>query len=138
MIEYRTRIAWTAMLVAMSLILTSVSGCAKKKATPEERATWEAIQPMTDWIEDFNMANQRYPDDWQELLTWKGATMPVNPYTNQPMVSLGSKDFDPKTSPGNFYYAKVVRDNQVVSFQLYVFGKDGIIVRYSHSPMAAH
>jgi hypothetical protein len=115
----------------------AVGGGCKQKATPEERATYERIVPMIAWIEDFNTSNQRYPDNWAELLAWKGQPMPINVYTNEPMIALDSKDFDPKKSPGNFFYARVIRNDEVTNFQLLVFGKDGIIVRYSHSPLAA-
>jgi hypothetical protein len=123
------------MLLTVLLLGTSAPGC-KEKATPEERLTWDRVEPMIGWLEDFNVSNQRYPNNWDELLRWKGLSMPVNPYTNQPMVCLDSSEFDPQKSPGNFYYARVIRDEQVINFQLLVFGDDGVVVRYSHSPMA--
>jgi hypothetical protein len=126
-------LAVAATMVICPLVL--LTGC-KEKATPEEKLTWDRIKPMVGWLEDFNVSNQRYPDNWDELLRWKGLSMPVNPYTNQPMVSLDSEEFDPQKSPGNFFYARVVRDEQVINFQLLVFGEDGVIVHYSHSPMA--
>jgi hypothetical protein len=126
-----------ALLLGLLAATFIIGGCKKEPATPEERMTWERIEPMIGWLEDYNISNQRYPDDWNELLAWKGLPMPVNPYTNQPMVSLEAQDFDPSVSPGNFFYARVLRDEQVVNFQLLIFGRDGIIVRYRHSPMAA-
>jgi len=132
-----SRILISLRLPALFLVglLVVAPGC-KQKATPEERLTWERIEPMIGWLEDFNISNQRYPDTWEELLEWKGQHMPENPFTGQPMVSLQSRDFDPKVSPGNFSYMRVIRDGQVVNFQLLVFGEKGIVVRYSHSPMA--
>jgi hypothetical protein len=128
----------TIILLSAVLSMIMTGTACKKKATVEERLTWERIQPMIDWLEDFHIANQNYPDNFQELLAFKGQPMPTNPYTNQPMVSLESGEFDRTKSPGNFFYARVLQDDQVVNYQLLVFGSDGIKVRFSHEPDAVH
>ena len=136
MISRSTKIAFLTLFFLCLAAVTFLGGC-KPKRTAEEQLTLDRVRTMIPWVEDFKYAFSRYPNNWGEVLTWKGETMPLNPYTNQPMVALESGDFDPKVSPGNFFFARVIRDDEVINYQVVVFGKGGEIRRISHSPMAA-
>jgi hypothetical protein len=124
-----------ALLTVMVLVLAS-SGC-KPKRTQEDQLTLNRVRIMIPWIEDFKYTTGRYPNTWDEVLRWKGAPMQENPYTNLPMVSLSSRDFDPKVSPGNFFYARVIQNDEVVNFTIIVYGARGEIRRISHTAMGA-
>ena len=124
-----------ALLIAIALF-TVPTGC-KPKRTQEEQLTLGRVRTMVPWLEDFKVANSRFPNDWDELLKWKGASMQVNPYSNLPMVQLGSRDFDPKISPGNFFYARVIQDEEVINYTIIVFGARGEIRRIGHTAMGA-
>jgi hypothetical protein len=125
----------SAILVA--LLLLPIGGC-RKKRTPQEQLTVERIGPCCRWLEDYKRDYMCYPESWDVLLRWKQAEMPINPFTNQPMVSLDSADFDRELSPGNFYYAKVVQEDCVINCQVIIFGEKGEIARYTHAgPLSA-
>jgi hypothetical protein len=126
-----------ALILCLVPLLLISSGCGKKKLTEQEMLVVDRFDPWARYLEDYNIDHQSYPETWDELVGWKQLSMPENPFTGQPMVALESAEFDPAISPGNFYYARVIRDEQVVNCQLVLFGEKGEIVRYSHSPMAA-
>jgi hypothetical protein len=135
MIHKSQKPIYVALLVVMGLLLIT-PGC-KPKRTQEEALTLNRVRIMIPWIEDFKYTTGRYPNDWEEVLRWKGTSMEENPYTKQPMVSLSSRDFDPKVSPGNFFYARVIQNDEVVNFTIIVYGARGEIRRISHTAMGA-
>lgn len=128
-------------VIAVLLILliggsAALAGC-RKKRTPEEQLTVERVAPMCRWLEDYKRGQFCYPDTWDQLLRWKGKTMPENPYTGEPMICVESSEFDPETSPGNIYYVRVIQDDCVINCQVIIFGERGEITRYSHAgPLA--
>lgn len=124
------------ILIALVPVLLFMSGCGRK-LTEEEKLSVELMDPWIGYLEDYNMDHQNYPMTWDRLLRYKGFQMPANVFTGQPMQALESSEFDPAISLGNFFYARVIRDEQVVNYQVFLYGEEGEILRYCHSPMAA-
>ena len=118
------------------LIMLGFFGC-RKSRTPEEALTVKRIAPYCVKLEDYKVDLSYYPREWSDLLSWMRKDMPTNPYTNEPMIALESKEFDPDISPGNIYYQKVLQYDEVINCQVYIFGKRGVIQVYQHSnPLA--
>lgn len=124
------------ILIALVPVMLAISGCGRK-LTDREILSVELMDPWIGYLEDFNIDHQNYPMTWDRLVRYKGIPMPANVFTGEPMHALESSDFDPAISPGNFFYARVIRDEQVVNFQVFLYGEEGEILRYCHSPMAA-
>lgn len=124
------------MLICFSASILLSLSC-RHKRTDTEQLVVDRIGPYCGMLEDYKRDNMEYPQTWEHLLRWKRISNPENPFTGEPMVSLDSPDFDPETSPGNFYYLRVIRDEQVINCQVLIFGEKGMIARYQHSgPMA--
>ncbi len=135
-LEYASYRLILIFLVISTLVLT-VTGC-RKKRTELEQLTVERIGSYCRYLEEYKTEAFCYPDSWDILLRWKRMEMPINPYTNEPMISLDSAEFDPETSPGNIYYVKVVQEDCVINCQVIIFGERGEITRYSHAgPLVA-
>ena len=118
------------------LIIPGFIGC-RRSRTPEESATVKRIAPYCLKLEGYKAEYSYYPREWNDLLTWMRKDMPANPYTNEPMIALETKEFDPDISPGNIYYQKVLQYDEVINCQVYIFGKRGVIQVYQHSnPLA--
>ncbi len=124
------------ILIALVPILLFMSGCGRK-LTDKEILSVELMDPWIGYLEDYNLDHQYYPMTWDRLVRYKGIRMPANVFTGEAMHPLESSDFDPAISPGNFFYARVIRYEQVVNYQVFLYGEKGEILRYCHSPMAA-
>jgi hypothetical protein len=130
------RFVETGNLILVFLIIAAIVcslGCVKRKRNEKEKLTVKRIGPMCPLLEEYRTENMYYPESWEELLSWKGIEMPVNPYTGEKMVALDSPQFDPEKSPGNIYYMKVVKDGEVINCQVIIFGDRGEITRYDHT-----
>ena len=127
------------MIILLTLlIIPGFIGC-KRSRTPEESQTVKLIAPYCLKLEEYKTDHLTYPLEWNDLLVWMQKDMPLNPYTNEPMIALGSKIFDPDISPGNIYYQRVVQYDEVIKCQVYIFGKRGVITCYQHSnPIAPY
>jgi len=116
------------------LIITP--GCHKKR-TPNEQLLMERLRPCWPALEEYKTENMCYPENWDQLMRWKGMTMAENPFNGQPIKALDSDKFDPATSPGNIYYVKTIKDNCVINCQVIIFGEKGELTRYTHAgPLA--
>jgi hypothetical protein len=62
-----------------------------------------------------------------------GKDWPVNPYNGQPIEDTGSREFDPATSVGMVFYEKFYRDEQLMNYQLHVFGDRGKLHIFSNT-----
>lgn len=124
------------IILLPSLIIPCFIGC-RRSRTPEEAQTVKLIAPYCVKLEEYKIDNSYYPREWNDFLIWLRQDMPMNPYTNEPMIALESKEFDPDISPGNIYYQKVLQYDEVINCQVYIFGKRGVIQVYQHSnPLA--
>lgn len=92
---------------------------------------------MLDRVRDIGVALNQYHSDnaeWPQTLAEvagsfpPGVSWPLNPYTNTPIADTGSLAFDPAKSPGMLCYEKILRDEQIESFALHVFGQRGELV----------
>jgi len=111
-------------------------GC-RRNRTPEEEQTVKRIAPYCLKLEEYKVEFSYYPKEWNDLLIWMGRDMPTNPYTNEAMIVLESKEFFSDISPGNIYYQKVMQSDEVINCQVFIFGKRGVIQVYQHSnPLA--
>ena len=111
-------------LLILCICLTSCAG--RRNALEQE--TLERMEPVTQWLADFFMTRSYYPETIEELLWWKGEPLPDNPYTGNPMIDLGTKEFDPARSPGNFHYVPLKRQEQNLGYQIFVFGDRGLVM----------
>jgi hypothetical protein len=66
-----------------------------------------------------------------------GISWPVNPYNNQPIEDTGSPSFDPATSVGMVYYEKFYREDQLMNYQLHVFGDKGVLHVFGNTAFGA-
>ena len=126
------KIIKVSVILVLIILMVSSFGCTKKR-TPNEQLTVKRIAPYCLMLEDYRMVNMYYPDSWDDLLTWKNTSMPINPYTGKPMIALKSREFDSSISPGNIYYLRVLQDDNVINCQVIIFGERGEIQRYQHS-----
>ena len=62
-----------------------------------------------------------------------GTAWPVNPYNGQPIEDTGSREFDPQASVGMVFYEKFYRDEQLMNYQLHVFGDAGKLRIFGNS-----
>ncbi len=124
------------IILLLSLIISGFIGC-RRSRTPEEAQTVKLIAPYCVKLEEYKVEYSYYPPEWNDLLSYLRKDMPTNPYTNEPMIALESKEFDPDISPGNIYYQKVLQYGEVINCQVYIFGERGVIQVYQHSnPLA--
>jgi len=130
--QFIKKIIEVSVIFVIIVLMITNFGCTKKR-TPNEQLTVKRIAPYCLMLEDYKLVNMYYPDSWNDLLTWKSASMPINPYTGKPMIALASREFDPAVSPGNIYYLRVLQDDNVINCQVIIFGERGEIQRYQHS-----
>jgi hypothetical protein len=56
---------------------------------------------------------------------------PDNVFSGEPMVDTRSRQFDKATSPGNVFYNKIYREEQIVMWELHAFGEQDVIHVYT-------
>ena len=128
------RILRLSAVIILVLVSLAPGGCVKRRRTDNEQLVIDRLRPFWGPLEDYKVQSFSYPEHFFDLCAIKGLPHPINPYTNQPMVELESKEFDRNLSPGNIYYARVRdSDGQIINCQVVIFGERGIINTYHHS-----
>ena len=111
----------TLLLLCLLPLLT---GCPPKRFNGKDAEMMAAAKAIAkainayqgdyaEWPVSLDLAKPYLPD-------W-----PVNPYDGKPIGDTGSPDFDPAISVGMVYYQKLYRGEQLVNYQLHVFGEKG-------------
>ena len=127
----------TLNLVALVLIGLAMLGCKKRISETDQQVLTNAREIVRALME-YSLDNARYPYELDDLVPYHLVRLPENVYSGGPMRDTGTDQFDPESSPGNVFYAKVLIQEEVLNFSLVVYGEKGIIRNIRRSPMAAN
>ena len=118
---------FVALLGALQLaLLLFCGGCDKAAAlSSEEKEVISRAVQIAVGINALHNSTGEVPEEIGEVEALLPDTIswPRNVYTGEPMVDTKSKDFDAATSPGNVFYNKVYREEQIVLWELHAFGE---------------
>jgi hypothetical protein len=130
----------TSGLLLLTLLICA--GCPHKTLKDfhgDDKTMVEAAKQIEQAINAYHADTADWPPDIRaaEKYLPPGTGWPDNPYTHTPISDNGSATFDPAKSVGTVYYEKFVRDDQVMNYQLYVFGKTGQLMIFGNSAFGA-
>jgi len=125
-----------AVFVAVTLLPT---GCYKRELAGDDALMVERARAIGLAINTYHQDTAEWPETIRaaEPYLQAGTSWPDNPYNSKPIEDTGSPDFDPATSVGMVYYEKFYRDDQLMNYQLHVFGKKGTLHIFGNSAFGA-
>jgi len=126
---------------AASLIIAVLlgTGCYKRDLTGDDALMVERAGTIGLAINTYHQSTAEWPETIRAAAAYLqlGTSWPDNPYNGKPIEDCGSPDFDPATSVGMVYYEKFYRDEQLMNYQLHVFGAKGKLHIYGNSAFGA-
>jgi len=126
-VRYVRTTAQVALMAMLALAILLIAGCPPRKFTGKDAEMMAAAKTVAKLIDEYFREGFEYPETFDELkvLLPPNKPWPVNPYNGKPLADTGSRDFDPETSVGMVYYERIFRDEQMVNYNLHVFGERG-------------
>ena len=110
-----------------ALLLLHVTACPPKKFKGQDAEMMGAAKRIAGLVNEYFRDIAEYPETIAQLrpLLPPGVPWPQNPYRGGDVIDTRNREFDPEKSPGNIYYEKIFRDEQMVNYQIHVFGEKG-------------
>jgi hypothetical protein len=112
------------MMLCAVLLLTA---CPPREFHGKDFEMMRAAKLINEAIIACHTETSEWPDTLEQAKSYmpSKAAWPVNPYNGKHIADTFSPDFDPAKSVGMVYYQKLTRDEQVVNYQLHIFGDKG-------------
>jgi hypothetical protein len=112
-------------LSVLALALVLMAGCPPRQFHGNDRQMMHAAKIVAAAIDNYHADTAEWPDSLEQAKGYlpPDTAWPTNPYNGQPLADTFSPKFDPAKSVGMVYYQKMLRDGQLVSYQLHVFGE---------------
>ena len=116
--------------VALSLAFAFLLAACPRSQTDfvgKDAEMMAAGKRIAGYIDVYFAEGAEYPESLDQVkpLALPSEGWPVNPYNGKPIEDTGSPTFDKQRSVGMVYYQKMARDEQVVNYQLHIFGDKG-------------
>ncbi len=114
-------------VLTLALALVLLAGCPPRQFRGHDREMMHAAKIVAAAIDNYHADTAEWPDNLEQAKGYLplDTAWPVNPYNGAPLADTLSPDFDAQQSVGMVYYQKMLRDGQLVSYQLHVFGEKG-------------
>lgn len=114
-------------LLALAFMLVMLAGCPPRQLHGNDREMMRAAKIVAAAIDNYHADTAEWPDSLEQAKSYMppDTAWPVNPYNGAPLADTGSPEFDPQKSVGMVYYQKMLREDQLVNYQLHVFGERG-------------
>jgi hypothetical protein len=111
----------------MALGLALIAGCPPRQFHGHDREMMHAAKIVAAAIDNYHADTADWPESLEQAKAYLPADTlwPNNPYNGLPLADTGSREFDPQKSVGMVYYEKLYRDEQLVNYQLHIFGEHG-------------
>ena len=126
--SYRTGCTLLYAISAAAFACLLLAGCPPRTQFAGRDAQMMAgAKRIAKLIDEYYSDSSDYPETLEQLRPMLLPTdkWPVNPYNGREIADTGSPKFDAATSVGMVYYQKLYRDDQMVNYQLHVFGEKG-------------
>jgi hypothetical protein len=125
-----------ASLIVAALLST---GCFKREWTGDDALMVERAKAIGLAINAFHQDTAEWPETIRAAQGYlqPGTSWPDNPYNGRPIEDTGSPEFDLATSVGMVYYEKFYRNDQLMNYQLHVFGDKGKLHIFGNSAFGA-
>lgn len=122
-----------------SVLVIALNGCPSSEPKGKDAEMLTAAKQVAKLIDEYYREFAEYPETISQVrpLLPPAVKWPVNPYNGDEITDTGSREFDPANSPGNIFYEKIYRDEQMVNYQLHIFGEKGKIYILGNTAMGA-
>lgn len=127
------------LFCAGATILMTLAGCPPRQPTGKDAEMMVAARQISRLIDEYFREFAEYPETVEQArpMLPPAVKWPVNPYNGAEITDTGSRDFNPEISPGNIFYEKIYRDEQLVNYQIHIFGEKGKIYILGNTAMGA-
>jgi hypothetical protein len=116
---------YRVLIVILGVVL--IAGCPPRQFHGKDREMMHAAKIVAEAINNYHADTADWPDSLEQAKAYlpPNEPWPNDPYNGAPLADTGSREFDAQKSVGMVYYEKLYRDEQLVSYQLHVFGDRG-------------
>ena len=130
---------WGIGALLALIMVAGLASCHRKHLTGDDLEMFERAKVIGLAINTYHQDTAEWPERLRDAGGYlpAGTAWPTNPYNGQPIEDTGSREFDPQASVGMVFYEKFYRDEQILNYQLHVFGSQGKLHIFGNTAFGA-